>query len=139
MNPTHSPRLAELLAQLAVLLEETDLSPLDRHRYGRLLDALYLEVPGGGDPQGGTAMISFAWAAHGSEPAFVGPINQHTGKRSQAGSLSAFVWRSDRDKFIEQTRGGAIAVTAKQARELKAGLTEQAFNELVAVLTGGNL
>ncbi|WP_017786517.1 hypothetical protein [Aeromonas dhakensis] len=44
MNPTYSPRLAELLAQLAVLLEETDLSPLDRHRYGRLLDALYLEA-----------------------------------------------------------------------------------------------
>ncbi|WP_429128538.1 hypothetical protein [Aeromonas media] len=84
-------------------------------------------------------MIYFAWAAHGSEPVFVSPINQRTGKRSQAGSLSAFAWRKDRDRFIEQTRGAAVAVTAKQARELKAGLTEQAFNELVAVLTGGGL
>ncbi|MGL6596951.1 hypothetical protein ACSZOB_03830 [Aeromonas veronii] len=84
-------------------------------------------------------MIYFAWAAHGSEPAFVDPINPHTGKRSQAGSLSAFSWRSDRDKFIERIRGAAVVVTAKQARVLKAGLTEQAFNELVAVLTGGDL
>ena len=84
-------------------------------------------------------MIYFAWAAHGSEPVFVGPINPRNGKRSQAGSLSAFSWRSDRDRFIEQTKGAAVAVTAKQARELKAGLTEQAFNELVAVLTGGDI
>ena len=84
-------------------------------------------------------MIYFAWAAHGSEPVFVGPINPRNGKRSQAGSLSAFSWRSDRDRFIEQTKGAAVAVTAKQARELKAGLTEQAFNELVAVLLGGTL
>lgn len=84
-------------------------------------------------------MIYFAWAPHGREPVFVGPINPHTGKRSQAGSLSAFAWRQDRDRFIEQTKGAAVAVTAKQARELKAGLTEQAFNELVAVLAGGDL
>lgn len=84
-------------------------------------------------------MRYFAWAAHGSEPAFVGPVNPHSGKRSQAGSLSAFSWRSDRDRFIEQTRGAAVAVTAKQARELKAGLTQQEFNELVVVLTGGDL
>ncbi|HHQ4644433.1 TPA: hypothetical protein ACSP3W_002732 [Aeromonas veronii] len=44
MNPTHSPRLAELLAQLATLLEETDLSPQECYRYGCLLDALYLEA-----------------------------------------------------------------------------------------------
>ena len=84
-------------------------------------------------------MIYFAWAAHGSEPAFVGPVNPHSGKRSQAGSLSAFSWRRDRDRFIEQTRGAAVAVTAKQARELKAGLTQQEFNALVAALTGGGL
>ena len=84
-------------------------------------------------------MRYFAWAAHGSEPAFVGPVNPHSGKRSQAGSLSAFSWRRDRDLFIEQTRGAAVAVTAKQARELKAGLTQQEFNELVVVLTGGDL
>lgn len=82
-------------------------------------------------------MRYFAWAAHGSEPAFVGPVNPHSGKRSQAGSLSAFSWRSDRDRFIEQTRGAAVAVTAKQARELKAGLTQQEFTELVAFLLGG--
>ena len=84
-------------------------------------------------------MIYFAWAAHCSEPAFVGPVNPHSGKRSQAGSLSAFSWRRDRDRFIEQTRGAAVAVTAKQARELKAGLTQQEFNELVTVLTGGDI
>ena len=84
-------------------------------------------------------MRYFAWAAHGSEPTFTGPINPRTGKRSQAGSLSVFGWRRDRDRFIEQTRGAAVAVTAKQARELKAGLDERAFNELVAVLTGGDL
>ena len=84
-------------------------------------------------------MRYFAWAAHGSEPAFVGPVNPRTGKRSQAGSLSAFDWRRDRDRFIEQTRGAAVAVTAKQARELKAGLTQQEFNELVTVLTGGDI
>ena len=84
-------------------------------------------------------MTYFAWA-NGSEPAtFIGPINPRTGKRSQAGSLSVFGWRRDRDRFIEQTKGAAVAVTAKQARELKAGLTEQAFNELVAVLLGGTL
>lgn len=84
-------------------------------------------------------MIYFAWAVHGSKPAFVGPINPHNGKRSQAGSLSAFSWRSDRDRFIKRTRGAAVVVAAKQARELKAGLTKEAFNELVAVLTGGDL
>ena len=83
-------------------------------------------------------MTYFAWAAGSTPPTFTGTTNQHTGKRSQLGSLSAFLWRSDRDRFIEQTRGAAVAVTAKQARELKAGLTEQAFNELVAVLTGGD-
>ena len=82
-------------------------------------------------------MRYFAWAAHGSEPAFVGPVNPHSGKRSQAGSLSAFDWRRDRDRFIEQTKGAAVAVTAKQARELKAGLDERGFNELLAVLLGG--
>ena len=84
-------------------------------------------------------MIYFAWAAHGSEPAFVGPVNPHSGKRSQAGSLSAFSWRSDRDRFIEQTRGAAVAVTAKQARELKGGLDDRSFDALVAALTGGGL
>ncbi|MBL0560419.1 hypothetical protein [Aeromonas hydrophila] len=46
MNPIHSPclALAELLAQLAALLEETDLTQQDRYRYGRLLDAIHLEA-----------------------------------------------------------------------------------------------
>ena len=84
-------------------------------------------------------MTYFAWA-NGSEPAtFIGPTHPRTGKRSQQGSLSAFAWRKDRDRFIEQTRGAAVAVTAKQARELKAGLTQQEFNALVAALTGGGL
>ncbi|ELM3750817.1 hypothetical protein RYR31_001970 [Aeromonas dhakensis] len=84
-------------------------------------------------------MRYFAWAAGSTPPTFTGTANPYTGKRSQLGSLSAFLWRSDRDRFIEQTRGAAVAVTAKQARELKAGLDEQGFNELVTVLTGGDL
>lgn len=84
-------------------------------------------------------MRYFAWAAGSTPPTFTGTANPYTGKRSQLGSLSAFSWRRDRDRFIEQTRGAAVAVTAKQARELKAGLDERAFNELVAVLTGGDL
>ncbi|MGU5662858.1 hypothetical protein [Aeromonas sanarellii] len=84
-------------------------------------------------------MTYFAWASSTEQPTFTGPINPRTGKRSQAGSLSAFDWRRDRDRFIEQTRGAAVAVTAKQARELKAGLTQQEFTELVVVLTGGDI
>lgn len=59
-----------------------------------------------------------------------------TGKRSRAGSLSAFASRRQRDEFIASTGGMAEAVTAKQARQLKAGLDERAFNELVTVLVG---
>ena len=82
-------------------------------------------------------MTYFAWAAGSTPPTFTGTANPYTGKRSQLGSLSAFSWRRDRDRFIEQTRGAAVAVTAKQARELKAGLDERGFNELLAVLLGG--
>ena len=84
-------------------------------------------------------MTYFAWASSTEQPTFTGPINPRTGKRSQAGSLSAFSWRSDRDRFIEQTRGAAVAVTAKQARELKGGLDDRSFDALVAALTGGGL
>lgn len=84
-------------------------------------------------------MTYYAWAQAGDEPAFVGPVNPRSGKRSQAGSLSAFNWRSDRDRFIAQTQGLAVAITAKQARELKAGLDERAFNELVTLLVGGDV
>ena len=84
-------------------------------------------------------MIYFAWANGSEQPTFTGPINPRTGKRSQVGSLSAFNWRTDRDRFIAKANGAAVAVTAKQARELKAGLDERAFKELVAVLTGGEL
>ncbi|MNR67504.1 hypothetical protein D3C85_1915410 [compost metagenome] len=45
--------------------------------------------------------------------------------------------RSDRDRFLAQTKGAAVAVTAKEARELKAGLDDRAFKELVVVLLGG--
>ena len=82
-------------------------------------------------------MTYFAWA-NGSSPAtFIGPTHPRTGKRSQQGSLSAFMCRSDRDHFLAQTKGAAVAVTAKEARELKAGLDDRAFKELVAVLLGG--
>jgi len=83
-------------------------------------------------------MIFFAWAAGSTQPTLTGPANPYTGKRSQLGSLSAFLWRSDRDRFIEQTRGAAVAVTAKQARKLKAGLDDRAFDALVVALTGGD-
>ena len=84
-------------------------------------------------------MIYFAWAAGSTPPTFTGTANPYTGKRSQLGSLSAFAWRKDRDRFIEQTRGAAVAVTATQARKLKAGLDDRAFNALVAVLLGGDI
>lgn len=82
-------------------------------------------------------MIYFAWAQQGPAPIFTGPTNPRTGKRSQAGVLSAFASRKDRERFIKQTNGAAKAVTAKEARELKAGLCERSFGELVAVLVGG--
>ncbi|MBL0614441.1 hypothetical protein [Aeromonas veronii] len=44
MNPTHSHRLAELLAQLATLMEQTDLCPVERAQYSALLDALRIEA-----------------------------------------------------------------------------------------------
>ena len=44
MNPTHSPRLAELLAQLATLLEQTDLCPVERAQFAALLAALRIEA-----------------------------------------------------------------------------------------------
>ncbi|KTA75571.1 hypothetical protein [Aeromonas salmonicida] len=82
-------------------------------------------------------MTYFAWA-NGSSPAtFIGPTHPRTGKRSQQGSLSAFMCRSERDRFLAQTKGAAVAVTAKEARELKAGLDDRAFKELVVVLLGG--
>ncbi|WP_235660914.1 hypothetical protein [Aeromonas veronii] len=80
----------------------------------------------------------FAWAA-ASEPGFIGPINPRTGKRSQAGSLSAFPSRKARAEFIAKTQGAAVAVTAKEARQLKAGLDDRAFHELVDLLAGGDL
>lgn len=44
MNQIHSPRLAELLTQLATLLEQTDLCPVERAQYSALLDALRIEA-----------------------------------------------------------------------------------------------
>ncbi|WP_290434365.1 hypothetical protein, partial [Aeromonas caviae] len=58
---------------------------------------------------------------------------------SRVGVLGGFGCGLVRVRFIGQSKGAAVAVTAKQARELKAGLDERAFNELVAVLTGGDL
>ena len=84
-------------------------------------------------------MTYFAWAAGSTQPTLTGPANPYTGKRSQLGSLSAFSWRSDRDRFIALARGAAVAVTATQARKLKAGLDDRAFDALVVALTGGDL
>ena len=44
MNQTHSPRLAELLAQLATLLEQIELTPVERAQYSALLNALRIEA-----------------------------------------------------------------------------------------------
>ncbi|MGE6107697.1 hypothetical protein [Aeromonas sobria] len=44
MNQTHSPRLAELLAQLATLMEQIDLCPVERAQYSALLEALRIEA-----------------------------------------------------------------------------------------------
>ena len=82
-------------------------------------------------------MTDFAWANGTNPPTFIGPPNPRTGKRTQRGTLSAFMCRSDRDRFLAQTKGAAVAVTAKEARELKAGLDDRAFKELVVVLLGG--
>ncbi|WP_287866865.1 hypothetical protein [Aeromonas sp.] len=84
-------------------------------------------------------MTYYAWAPAALQPTFIGPANPKTGKRSQAGSLSAFANRKTRDEFIASTGGMAGAVTATQARQMKAGLDERAFNELVSVLMGGDL
>lgn len=84
-------------------------------------------------------MIYYAWAQTGDKPLCIGLVNPKTGRRSQAGSLSAFTSRRLRDQFIAQTQGTAVAVTAKQARERKAGLDERAFKELVNVLIGGDV
>jgi len=81
-------------------------------------------------------MIYYAWGSSATGT-FTGPANNRTGKRSQAGCLSAFSSRAERDRFIEQTKGAAVAVTARQARELKAGLDDRAFNELVNTSLGG--
>lgn len=82
-------------------------------------------------------MNYFAWVQDGAIPRFVGPANPRTGKRSQAGALSVHTSRKRREAFISQTHGAAVAVTASQARELKAGLDERAFNQLINVLAGG--
>ena len=82
-------------------------------------------------------MTYYAWAPAAQQPTFTGPANPKTGKRSQAGSLSAFASRRQRDEFIASTNGMARVVTATQARQLKAGLDERAFNELVRLQVGG--
>lgn len=82
-------------------------------------------------------MTYIAWA-NGSEPTtFIDPHHPRTGKRPQQGRMSAFMWRSDRDRFIAQTQGAAVAVTAKEAQELKARLDDRAFHVPVAILLGG--
>jgi hypothetical protein len=81
-------------------------------------------------------MTYFAWANGSNPPTYIGPTHSRTGKRSQQGSLSAFATSKERGLFIQQTHGAAVAVTAKEARALKAGLDDRSFNELVAVLQG---
>ena len=43
-SPTNSHRLAELLAQLADTLEQTDLCPVERAQFAALLAALRVEA-----------------------------------------------------------------------------------------------
>lgn len=80
-------------------------------------------------------MTYYAWVQDGDTPKFTGPVNRKSGKRSQAGSLSAFASRKARDEFLSLSRG-AVAVTADEARQLKAGLDQQAFEQLVAFSVG---
>lgn len=82
-------------------------------------------------------MTYYAWANGREPPIYIGPPNARTGKCSQQGSLSAFATRKERALFIEQTKDAAVPVTAKAARELKAGLDDRAFKDLVTVLLGG--
>lgn len=82
-------------------------------------------------------MIYFAWAPDGHTETLYGPPNPRTGKRSHTGVLSAFTSRKARTAFMEQSRGLAMAVTRPFARQMRGGLDERAFNELVAVLSGG--
>ncbi|BEE00552.1 hypothetical protein VAWG001_21660 [Aeromonas dhakensis] len=82
-------------------------------------------------------MIYFAWAADSQAETFYGPLNPRTGKRSRVGVLSAFTSRKARAAFIAQCKGSAAVVTRPYARQMKAGLEDRAFNELVAVLVGG--
>lgn len=81
-------------------------------------------------------MTYYAWVPAAQQPTFIGPANPKTGKRSQSGSLSAFACRRQRDAFIASTSGMARVVTATQARQLKAGLDERAFNQLVVLSVG---
>lgn len=78
-------------------------------------------------------MIYFAWAADSQAETFYGPPNPRTGKRSRVGVLSAFSSRKARSAFIAQSQGAAAA-TRPYARQMKAGLDDRAFNELVAAL-----
>lgn len=82
-------------------------------------------------------MIYFAWAADSQAETFYGPPNPRTGKRSRVGELSAFTSRKARSVFIEQSQRAVAVVTRPYARQMKAGLEDRAFNELVAVLVGG--
>ncbi|MGL5225603.1 MAG: hypothetical protein ACRC8Q_09850 [Aeromonas sp.] len=82
-------------------------------------------------------MNYFAWASGSEQPTFTGPTNPRTGKRSQVGVLSAFGTKAERDRFIEQTKGKAVPVTRPFAREMKAGFDDRSFNQLVALLVGG--
>ncbi|OKP44061.1 hypothetical protein BJP24_13205 [Aeromonas allosaccharophila] len=84
-------------------------------------------------------MIYFAWAADSQTGTFYGPPNPRTCKRSRVGVLSAFTSRKARSVFIEQSQGAAAVVTRPYARQMKAGLDERAFNELVAALVGGEV
>ncbi len=81
-------------------------------------------------------MIYFAWVPDSQTETFYGPPNPRTGKRSRVGVLSAFTSRKARSAFIEQSQG-AVVVTRPYARQMKAGLDERAFNELVVALVGG--
>lgn len=82
-------------------------------------------------------MIYFAWAADNQTETFYGPPNPRTGKRSRVGVLSAFTSRKARAAFIAQCKGAAAVVTRPYARQMKAGLDDRAFNELVTALIRG--
>ena len=78
-------------------------------------------------------MRYFAWASSTEQPTFTGPINPRTGKRSQAGSLSVFGWRRDRDRFIEFGKARAVEGADPVTLSIDIGIIKLVLQHAAAV------